>query len=127
MRELWNAYLFILIPFVMLCVIKVTNGNISDVLLSTDWSIASIIIFAQSLSSVPKVIVKSKQNINGDELTSYIIKVLFVGILPSFYLYFLMHTEPSFGGGVCQIIMFVYASWRFFVDGRKVQIFNQHL
>ncbi|MGF1888218.1 hypothetical protein L4D13_19015 [Photobacterium profundum] len=92
--------------------------------MSTDWSVASFIIFAQSLGSVTKSLVKNKNNANGDVLTSYIIKVLFFGIMPSLYFYIRMHTDPIIWAAWGQVGMFTYASWRFFVDGRKVQILN---
>lgn len=124
MRELWNAYALILIPFAMLCFIKGQSGNWQDIINSTDWSVASFIIFAQSLGSVTKAIMKNKQNTDGDVLTTYIIQVLFGGVMPSLYLYFRMNTDPVDWAAWGQVVMFLYASWRFFVDGRKVQILN---
>lgn len=124
MRALVNSYLLIFIPFIMLCIIKGSSGQWIDIIMSTDWSVASFIIFAQSLGSITKTAVKSNHNIDGDVLTSYIIKVLILGIVPSLYLYFIMNTTPTIWAAVGQIIMFLYASWRFFIDGRKVQIFQ---
>jgi hypothetical protein len=122
MRALWNSYLFILIPFVMLCFIKGVDGKWDAVLMSTDWAVASFIIFSQSLGLVTKAVVKNKKDTDGDVLTSFIIKVVFLGIFPSVYLYFKMNTSPTEWAAYGQIIMFIYASWRFFVDGRKAQI-----
>ncbi|NRB65456.1 MAG: hypothetical protein HRU40_20965 [Saprospiraceae bacterium] len=124
MRELYNAYSLILIPFAMLCFIKIQSGQWEDIIMSTDWSVASFIIFAQSLGAVTRAIVKSNKNTNADVLTTYIIKVLFFGVMPSLYFYFRMHTDPVFWAAYGQIIMFIYASWRFFVDGRKVTMLS---
>jgi len=124
MRALVNAYLLIFIPFIMLCIIKGSSGKWIDIVMSTDWSVASFIIFAQSLGALTKTAVKSNKNIDGDVLTSYIIKVLLLGILPSLFLYFKMNTSPELWAAIGQIIMFMYASWRFFIDGRKVQLFS---
>lgn len=125
MRELWNAYVLILVPFAMLCFIKAQTGNWQGILYATDWSVASFIIFAQSLGAVTKAVMKNKQATNGDVLTTNIIKVLFLGVMPSLYLYFRMNTDPVSWAAWGQIIMFLYASWRFFVDGRKVQMLQR--
>jgi hypothetical protein len=124
MRALVNAYLLLFIPFMMLCLIKGLSGQWIDIIMSTDWSVASFIIFAQSLGTITKTVVKTNHNIDGDVLTSYIIKVLILGIVPSLYLYFIMNTTPTLWAACGQLIMFAYASWRFFIDGRKVQILS---
>jgi hypothetical protein len=121
MRDLYNAYSLILFPFIMLCFIKGQSGEWESIIMSTDWSVASFIIFAQSLGSVTRAILKNKHKSNADVLTTYILKVLFLGIIPSLYFYFRMHTDPIYWAAYGQIVMFIYASWRFFVDGRKVK------
>ncbi|MEZ8472175.1 hypothetical protein AB6D20_010060 [Vibrio splendidus] len=125
MRALWNSYLFILIPFIMLCIIKGQTGSWESILLSTDWSVASFIMFAQKFGEMITALVKVKGKVDGDVLTTYIIKVLFLGIIPSVYVYFIMNTDPNLYVAALQIILFFYASWRFFVDSMKVKMLNQ--
>ncbi len=105
----------------MLCLIKVFNGKYEDIIMSTDWSVASFIIFAQSLGTMPSAFVKSGRGVDGDALTSYVIKVIVLGLIPSLYLYFKMNTDPNYWAGWGQVVMFFYASLRFFIDGRTAQ------
>lgn len=122
MRAIYNSYLFILIPFIILCIIKGVAGKWEDIILSTDWSVASFIMFAQRLGEMMSSISSLKKNINPDVLTTYIIKIIFVGLMPAVYVYFLMTTSPSLAIGKWQVVIFVYATWRYLVDGRKIQM-----
>ncbi|EGR1514656.1 hypothetical protein D6089_23060 [Vibrio vulnificus] len=125
MRALWNSYFFILIPFIMLCIIKGQTGKWENVILSTDWSVASFIMFAQKFGEMISALVNTRGRIDSDVLTTYIIKVLFLGIIPSVYVYFIMNTEPNFYAAGLQILLFVYASWRFFIDSMKISLLQK--
>ncbi|GHW17423.1 hypothetical protein VCSRO149_3466 [Vibrio cholerae] len=106
----------------MLCIIKGQTGKWENVILSTDWSVASFIMFAQKFGEMISALVNVRGRIDSDVLTTYIIKVLFLGIIPSVYVYFIMNTEPSFYAAGLQILLFVYASWRFFIDSMKISL-----
>lgn len=54
--------------------------------------------------------------------TTYIIKVLFLGIIPSVYVYFIMNTDPNYYAAGLQILLFIYASCRFFIDSMKISL-----
>ncbi|WP_146162336.1 hypothetical protein [Vibrio splendidus] len=88
--------------------------------MSTDWSVASFIIFAQSIGTMPSIIVRYGKGVDGDALTSYLIKII-IGLIPSLYLYFKMNTDPTLWAAWGQVVMFTYASIRFFIDGRTAQ------
>ncbi len=48
MKRFFASYIFILVPFVVLIATKLVMSKPEDVLVSTDWSIASFMIIAQS-------------------------------------------------------------------------------
>jgi len=64
-------FLFILIPFATFCFIKGIDGEWEVIICSTDWSVASFIIFAQSLGLISSFLSKNQPHITGEEPIFY--------------------------------------------------------
>ncbi|EKG6860680.1 hypothetical protein ACX3Q2_13470 [Escherichia coli] len=111
------SYLFVLLPFTILFFVKVTDGKWIEVFLASDWSIASFIIFGQSLTSLSSALVFSPKNKKQYGWELHVAKLFITGIAPSMVLYIYMLNKPTVTLGIFQILMFIYASYRFFVDG----------
>ncbi|WP_434747230.1 hypothetical protein [Pantoea sp. Lu_F5_004] len=111
------SYLFVLLPFTILCFVKFIDGKWQDVFLASDWSIASFIIFGQSLTSLSSALVLSPKNKKQYGWELHVAKLFITGIAPSMVLYIYMLNQPTLTLGIFQILMFIYASYRFFVDG----------
>ncbi|AUY23584.1 hypothetical protein [Mixta calida] len=111
------SYLFVLLPFTILFFVKVIDGKWIEVILASDWSIASFIIFGQSLTSLSSALVLSPKNKKQYGWELHVAKLFITGIAPSMVLYIYMLNKPTVTLGIFQIIIFIYASYRFFVDG----------
>lgn len=117
LKSLMASYLFILLPFSILILVKSIDLKWLDIILASDWSIASFIIFGQSLTSLSSALVASPNNKKKEGWEWYVAKLFITGIAPSMVLYIYMLKQPSVFLGVLQILMFVYASYRYFIDG----------
>lgn len=116
-KSLIASYLFILMPFTTLIIVKFIDKKWLDVLLASDWSIVSFIIFGQSLMSLSSALISNPKNKKRGGWELHIAKIFITGIAPSLILYIFMIRTPTVILGVFQIIVFIYASYRFFVDG----------
>ncbi|EOG5395481.1 hypothetical protein ABKW18_16515 [Enterobacter ludwigii] len=117
LKSLMASYLFILLPFSILILVKSIDLKWFDIILASDWSIASFIIFGQSLTSLSSALVASPNNKKKEGWEWYVAKLFITGIAPSMVLYIYMLKQPSVFLGILQILMFVYASYRYFIDG----------
>ncbi|KAF0857834.1 hypothetical protein Y888_19460 [Mixta calida B021323] len=117
LKSLMASYLFVLLPFTILFFVKVIDGKWIEVILASDWSIASFIIFGQSLTSLSSALVLSPKNKKQYGWELHVAKLFITGIAPSMVLYIYMLNKPTVTLGIFQIIIFIYASYRFFVDG----------
>ncbi|EOV9625520.1 hypothetical protein ACN5OL_001426 [Cronobacter sakazakii] len=117
LKSLMASYLFILLPFSLLILVKSIDLKWLDIILASDWSIASFIIFGQSLTSLSSALVASPNNKKKEGWEWYVAKLFITGIAPSMVLYIYMLKQPSVFLGILQILMFVYASYRYFIDG----------
>ncbi|WP_313130267.1 hypothetical protein [Pseudescherichia vulneris] len=117
LKSLMASYLFILLPFSILILVKSIDMKWLDIILASDWSIASFIIFGQSLTSLSSALVASPNNKKREGWEWYVAKLFITGIAPSMVLYIYMLKQPSIFLGILQILMFFYASYRYFIDG----------
>ncbi|HBR1356263.1 TPA: hypothetical protein PCH61_002077 [Klebsiella pneumoniae] len=117
LKSLMASYLFILLPFSILILVKLIDKKWLDIILASDWSIASFIIFGQSLTSLSSALVANSGNKKREGWEWYVAKLFITGIAPSMVLYIYMLKQPSTFLGILQILMFVYASYRYFIDG----------
>ena len=127
-RPIVNAYLFLMIPFITLLLIKVNNVGMQNGMLGmlkiADWSLISFVIFSQSICSYMTAF--GEYNIKARDphyFGSVFIKYIILGIVPSTFVIWSVNTEdePSNWVYVLQIVVFIYASRRFLIDGINVQ------
>ncbi|MCY9828612.1 hypothetical protein [Vibrio chagasii] len=108
MRKFFSSYIFILIPFVALMVTKFLISKPQEILLSTDWSVASFMIFAQCINLIVSENFGNK-SINSNGLAIYIgITIILLIICLGAYAY--MTVSPDILGGVTQIFLFFLSS-----------------
>ena len=117
LKSLLAAYAFVIVPFFLMIIVKATEKKWQDIILTSDWSIASFIIFGQSLTFLSSALISTSKNKKREGWEWYIAKVFLTGIGPSLVLYTLLLVKPSLIIGLGQIVIFIYASYRFFVDG----------
>ena len=117
MASLKAGYIFILLPFVVLTLIKVLHhGSWEGVLLAADWSLASCIIFGQNAASLTKAALNRRGDVHENSFI-YIFSRRLLGVTVSLVIYILMLLDPNLWIGSIQLLLFLWASVRYFTDG----------
>lgn len=123
--ELKTEYLYVLIPFMLLIAVKLYISSWQGIIMSPDWSLASCLIFGQITSKVSKAIARTKCNTSEEYFGWYTAK-RFLLVLVSAAFYFGMLSKPTFELGVCQLFIFILASYFHFKDGFTTKILQQN-
>ncbi|MFM5087334.1 hypothetical protein [Aeromonas media] len=123
--ELKTEYLYVLIPFMLLIAVKLYISSWQEIIMSPDWSLASCLIFGQITSKVSKAIARTKCNTSEEYFGWYTAK-RFLLVLVSAAFYFGMLSKPTFELGVCQLFIFILASYFHFKDGFTTKLLQQN-
>lgn len=123
--ELKTEYLYVLIPFMLLIAVKLYISSWQGIIMSPDWSLASCLIFGQITSKVSKAIARTKCNTSEEYFGWYTAK-RFLLVLVSAAFYFGMLSKPTFELGVCQLFIFILASYFHFKDGFTTKLLQQN-
>ncbi|KJF83156.1 hypothetical protein C0W92_00060 [Photobacterium angustum] len=111
------SYIFIIIPFILLIMVKVLTGKYYDLLLTGDWSIASAMIYSSSIINVRSATRKYNGKLNQVGLDWFMaVTSLMSAISVTIYVIALM--QPSKWVGVLQIVLFIAASFAHMKYGR---------
>ncbi|MBY6106425.1 hypothetical protein KUW19_07990 [Ferrimonas balearica] len=108
MKKFWASYIFILIPFVILVITKAIMHKPSDILLSTDWSIASFMIVAQSVNVI--ISSKTEKKYFDTDGVAILIGVVLIFLCLCIGVYAYSLSAPGYISGLAQIFMFVFSS-----------------
>ncbi|EOC9227477.1 hypothetical protein ACJCFQ_003266 [Enterobacter hormaechei] len=119
LKRLVSAWYFILLPFAVLIFIKIYSMNLVDVLLVSDWSIASFIIYGQLISQITANSISLKKVVDHG-LEYYVTKRIVFGLTSNIVIYILMALRPNIYLGVLQILLFIFANIRYFSDNLSI-------
>lgn len=121
MADIYGEAIFLIIPVVALVFITIVKNSISveaiisSLLLTSDWSIMSSVIFGQCAYKVSRVVAISGSKIDGRRYAFYLARRLFL-ITVSLLVYAGMTFSPNLYLGVTQVILFFLSIFFFFVD-----------
>lgn len=117
LKSALTSYLFIFMPFLALVLVKGTSGEWGDLLIASDWSIASAMIYSSSIITVRSATRNHKGSINDNSLDYFMAKTLCMALL-SIIIYVLVLVKPNPIIGYFQIILFIFASLSYIKYGR---------
>ncbi|PSV11692.1 hypothetical protein C0W59_19365 [Photobacterium kishitanii] len=107
-KRFWANYIFIFIPFIVLLITKLVISKPIEVLTSTDWSVASFMIIAQSMGLIITESYGQKE-INKNGLLIFIgITLILLIVCLGVYAYVI--SRNTLFAGLFQIILFIFAS-----------------
>lgn len=113
-------YIFFLLPFVILFIVRVAQGKSSDLILMSDWSIASTIVYGQLIVKLSSALASTNRDKKIPAITLYLTGLVCLGLVINVVVYVLMLIMPSVKIGIAQLILFVLASVCHFVFGSVV-------
>lgn len=122
--ELKTEYLYFIIPFILLVLIKGKSSSWHEILLAPDWSLASAIVFGQITSKVSRAVAKCKTN---EQHFGWYTAKRFFWVVLALYFYYEMLSTPSLNMGVAQLLVFIVASYLHFSDGFATAILQRRV
>jgi hypothetical protein len=121
LAEIYGEAIFLVIPFFALIFITIIKNStsltsiISSLLLTTDWSLMSAVVFGQCAYKMSRVIPICGINVDGRRFTLYLaIRILLIFF--SLFMYAAMVFKPHIYLGCFQIILFSISVFLFFKD-----------
>ncbi|NWC65505.1 hypothetical protein [Cedecea sp. P7760] len=130
LADIYGEAIFLIIPFLGLIFITVIKNStslasiLSSLLLTTDWSLMSAVVFGQCAYKVSRVIPICGEKIDGRRFTYYLaLRILF--IFSSLFVYAAMAFKPNIYLGIFQIILFSSSVFIFFKDSLASSILSK--
>ena len=130
LADIYGEAIFLIIPFLGLIFITIIKNStsltsiFSSLLLTTDWSLMSAVVFGQCAYKISRVIPICGQRIDGRRFTYYLaLRILF--IFASLFIYAAMAFKPNIYLGTLQIIFFLSSVFIFFKDSLTSCILSQ--
>lgn len=120
-----TSYIFIVLPFIVLILIKLLLGRAEDILLTGDWSIASAMIYSSSIISIKNALNSSNKKVNNHSFDLFIAITICMACI-SIAIYVVALINPSFTVGVIQIGIFIAASITHIRNSRVVYRLNNN-
>ena len=117
-------YIFYLLPFIILLIIRLAQNKFSDLLLISDWSIASTIMYGQLIVKLSSALASTNRDKKIPAITLYLTVLVCLGLVVNVVVYVLMLLMPSTGIGIAQLVLFFLASVCHFVFGAVVGHIN---
>lgn len=117
-------YIFYLVPFIILLIIKLAQEAPLDLLLISDWSIASTIMYGQLIVKLSSALASTNKNKKIPAITLYLTILVCLGLVVNVVVYVLMIIMPSVNIGIAQLSLFLMASICHFVFGSATQHIN---
>jgi len=117
LKSALTSYMFIFMPFLALVLVKGTNGQWADLLIASDWSIASAMIYSSSVITVRGATRNYKGNVDETGLDFFMAKTLCMALF-SVIIYVLVLINPNPIIGYFQIALFIFASLSYIKYGR---------
>lgn len=125
LAELMSEYLFIVIPFTMLVLIKLYAYTWQEIVLSADWSLGSCIIFGQVAVKMTRSAIKHRST--DDRFLGWYASKRFFFVAVSLLFYFGMIAQPTLKLGFAQFILFALASYFHFKDGVAARVLEKRI
>ena len=111
-KRLVSSWYFIILPFAILIAIKIYSASPLNIILVTDWSIASFIIYGQLISKITASSISIKHIVDHG-LEYYINKRIAFGLTSNIVVYILISLKPNVYLGLTQLLLFVFANIRY--------------
>lgn len=113
-------YIFYLLPFMIMIIIRLAQNEFSGLLLISDWSIASTIMYGQLIVKLSSALASTNREKKIPAITLYLTILVCLGLVVNVVVYVLMLVMPSVGIGIAQLILFGLSSVCHFIFGAAV-------
>lgn len=116
-----SEYIFIALPFIILSIVKWHQGKPEDLITTSDWGIASGIIYGQLIVRLATALAKTNKPKKISAITLNFTILVCLGLSINLVIYSLMLTTPTHTLGLVQLTLFFAASLFHFIYGIAIK------
>ena len=113
-------YIFYVLPFLILSIVRIVQDRSDELVLISDWSIASTIMYGQVIVKLSAALAKTQRKKHIPPITLYLTILVCLGLVVNVVVYVLMLLIPSLNLGIMQLILFLVASICHFLFGSVI-------
>ncbi|WP_010182979.1 hypothetical protein, partial [Aquimarina agarilytica] len=116
---------FIFLPFIVILIINLNKENFSDLLQTADWSLASAILFGQTIVKLIMGVSAQEHSFEYQRFGLLSALIIVLGLIPSVVIIGVFETTGKLGLGliILQFVLLIIAVWAFIILGT----IGQHL
>lgn len=120
---LLSEYLFILLPFIVIGMVKLYKSSLGDFFAAADWSFASAILFGQAIVKIVSAGVINK-NSTSPRIVLIVTLLFIIGVTPCLVLIaiILLNDANSIYIMLTQVILYIIATSMFFWIGSAAHV-----
>tara|TARA_R110002072_G_C7629516_1_gene506795 strand:+ start:75 stop:566 length:492 start_codon:yes stop_codon:yes gene_type:complete len=116
---------FIFLPFIVILIINLNKGNFANLLQTADWSLASAILFGQTIVKIIMGVSAQEHSFEYQRFGFLSALIIVLGLIPSVVIIGIFETTGKLSTGIIilQFILLAIAVWTFIILGT----IGQHL
>ncbi len=120
---LLSEYLFILLPFIVIGMVKLYKSSLGDFFAAADWSFASAILFGQAIVKIVSAGVINKNSVS-PRIVLIVTLLFIIGVAPCLVLIaiILLNDANSIYIMLTQVILYIVATSMFFWIGSAAHV-----
>jgi len=120
-----SEYIFICLPFIILSIVRLHQDRADDLLTTSDWGIASGIIYGQLIVRLAAALAGTSRPKKLPAITLNLTILVCLGLSINLVIYSLMLTSPTDTLGYFQLLLFLAASACHFIYGIAINKISQ--
>lgn len=119
-------YIFIILPFIILFIVRSAQNPTESFYMLSDWGIASSIIYGQLVVQLATALAKTNKLKKSPAITFYLTLLVAFGLVVNIVIYILMLVIPNETLGVTQVVLFVIATVCHIIFGSTIKIIEKY-
>lgn len=119
------GYIFIILPFIILFIVRSAQNPTESFYMLPDWGIVSSIIYGQVVVQLATTLAKTTKVKKSPAITLYLTLLVAFGLVVNIVIYILMLVIPNETLGMTQVILFLLATTCHFVFGSSIKIIEK--
>ncbi|XDF80099.1 hypothetical protein AAFX60_017120 [Aliivibrio fischeri] len=120
MLALIADYVFVILPFIIILIVRNAQGAVGSFYMLPDWGIAATIVYGQLIVKLATALAKTHRPKKTSAISFYLTILVAFGLVVNVVINILMLVIPSDGLGKTQFTLFIMATFCHFVLGAAV-------
>jgi hypothetical protein len=117
-------YVFVILPFVIILIVRSAQGNSASFYMLPDWGIAATIVYGQLIVKLATALARTNKSKKTSAISFYFSVLVALGLVVNVVINILMLVIPNEVLGITQITLFGLATVCHFLFGGAVNHIN---